>query len=100
MTCLETAADLATIATAVVAVFGYGSYRWTLFQRRRRVEAVLAKKNSPGDDSLSVRQLAVELILTDNQVIEAASRSRKIEPKNVLNDKDYHLRLKKGPNPD
>jgi len=76
---LDTIADLATIITAGVAAYGYGSYRVARHKRMIAVEEELARKIAPNDDSLSVSQLAAKLKLTDDQVIEAAYHSKKVE---------------------
>ena len=94
MNCLEALADLATIVTAVIAVWAYGSYRWVLHSRVRELETVLATKNQPHDNSLTLRQLAIELRLTEPLVIEAASRSKKIESWAGQSGNEYHFRIK------
>jgi hypothetical protein len=81
---LHGSADIASIATAIVAVIAFGSYRWTIWRRKRKVERLLKQKISErrtGSDggSLTVQQLAAFGNLTEAQVIEATSRSRKIE---------------------
>src|SRR5580700_6783443 len=77
---LRAVANVASIATAVVAVYGYGHYRYTRHRRTRDLETLLEKKNQPRDDTLTLDQLAAELGLTNEQVIDAASRSKRIEP--------------------
>jgi hypothetical protein len=47
--------------------------------RRLALEAILAKKDQPHDDSLKLSQLAADLKLTVEQVLEAAQASKKIE---------------------
>lgn len=90
---LEALAALASIIMAIVAAYAYGSYRWTLHRRIQALENLLAKKNQPNDDSLTLRQLAVELTLTEDQVIEAASRSKKIEPWFGQSGTEYRFRM-------
>ena len=90
---LEALAALASIATALVAVYAYGRYRLTLHRRVSALEELLAKKNQPRDDSLTLRQLAIALTLTENQVIEAASLSKKIESSAGQSGKDYRFKL-------
>ena len=92
---LNALADFATITTAVVAVVAYGSYRVTNRRRTKQLEEVLAKKNQPNDDSLALKQLAIELTLTEQQVIEAASRSKMIEPWIGTSGNEYRFRMKK-----
>jgi hypothetical protein len=79
MNWLEGVADLATILTAGVAAYGYGTYRLAIQRRKSKIEALLEKKNQPNDDSLTLQQIAGPLKLTIEQVLEAASRSDKIE---------------------
>lgn len=81
MKLLRVFADLAAISTALVAVFAYGSYRLTNYQRRRKLENLLAKKalQEPHDGTLAIEQLAAYANLTTDQVIEATAASRKIE---------------------
>jgi hypothetical protein len=78
MSWLNGLADVASIVTASIAAWAYGFYRLTVRRRTRALERVLAKKNQPGDDSLTLQQLGTALTLTDEQVIEAASRSKKV----------------------
>ena len=70
MSWLNGFADLATIVTAIVAVVAFGSYHLTIYRRTKALEQILAKKNRPNDDSLTLKQLAIELTLTEKQVIE------------------------------
>jgi hypothetical protein len=72
-------ADVASIITAAIAAWAYGFYRLTLYHRTKALEKILAEKDRPNDDSLTLKQLAIALKLTEDQVIEAASRSKKIE---------------------
>jgi uncharacterized Ntn-hydrolase superfamily protein len=76
---LDRLADVAAIATAVIAAWAYGSYRLKLYRRRTAVEALLAKQTRPGDDSLALEQIAAVLKLTIEQVLEAAQASKNIE---------------------
>jgi len=92
---LEALADVATIITAGVATYAYLNYRWVIYSRRRRLETLLAGKTGPNDDSLTLQQLASHLGLTEDQVIEAASRSKKIEPWIGQSGKEYRFRTKR-----
>lgn len=76
---LDTLANVAAIVTALVAVVAYGSYLLTLRARTRAVESLLKAKNKSGDDSLRLDQIAGELALTVEQVLEAASKSKRIK---------------------
>jgi len=84
--------DVATIATAIVAVYAYGSYRMALCNRTIAVEKLLAKKSRPMDDSLTLEQIAGQLKFTTEQVLEAASRSKKIEGTTGLLGNERRLR--------
>ena len=90
----EILAQVATDLTACVAVFGYGSYRLTLYRRVRALEKALSKKTQLNDNSPTVQQLAIELTLTEDQVIDAAARSRVIEPWAGQSGNEYRFRLK------
>lgn len=90
----EILAQVATDVTACVAVFGYGSYRLTLYRRVRALEKALSKKRQLNDNSLTVQQLAIELTLTEDQVIDAAARSRAIEAWAGQSGNEYRFRLK------
>ena len=81
MNWLNVLSDLSTIATAAVAVYAYSSYRRALSTRVKAVESVLAtsRDKSPFDGSLTLEQVAAPLNLTIEQVLDAASRSSKIE---------------------
>jgi hypothetical protein len=96
MTWLNALADFATVITAVVAVFAYGTYRWTIHARMRRIEDELSKKNKPNDDSLTVMQLAIKLALTESQVIEAAAISKKVESWAGQSGEEYRFRTKRA----
>jgi hypothetical protein len=95
MSWLNGLADVASIVTASIAAWAYGFYRLTLRRRTRALERELAKKNQPADDSLTLQQLATALTLTKEQVIEAASRSKKIEPWAGQSGEEYRFRMRK-----
>jgi len=94
----EIIAQIATDVTACVAVFGYGSYRLTLYRRVRAIEKALSEKTRPNDKSLTVQQLAIALTLTEDQVIDAAGRSKVIEPWTGPSGDEYRFRLKQKSN--
>jgi hypothetical protein len=98
MNCLEALASLATIITAIIAACAYGNYRLVLRSRMRNLETVLAGKIQPNDDSLTLSQLAIALTLTEPQVIEAASRSKKIERWAGRTGKESRYRIKRKSN--
>jgi hypothetical protein len=94
MTWFEVIAQIATDITACVAVYGYGSYRLTLHRRVRAVEKALSKRTQPNDNSLTIQQLAIELTLTEDQVIEAAGRSKIIESCTGQSGSEYRFRIR------
>jgi hypothetical protein len=93
MTCLEALANLASIITAIVAAYAYGAYRFTIYQRRAKLEKLLESKSAPNDDSLTVQQLSIALALTEDQVIESASRSKVIETWAGQSGNEYRFKL-------
>jgi hypothetical protein len=76
---LHPLADVASIATAIVAVYAYGRYRLTTRRRRKAIEKLLAAKSAPNDDTLTLEQIAAVTKMTIEQVIEAAASSKLIE---------------------
>ena len=94
----EIIAKIATDITACVAVYGYGSYRLTIHRRVRKVEGALLKKTRPDDNSLSVQQLAIALTLTEDQVIDAAGRSRLVKSCTGKSESEYRFRIKQKTN--
>jgi hypothetical protein len=99
VTYLHNIADLASIVTAIsvlVGLFGYLGYRRRLWQRTRAIEKLLEWKKDPGDDSLMRSQLAGHFGLTEEQVIEAAGRSKKIEPWTGQSGNEYRYRYKRA----
>jgi hypothetical protein len=94
MNWFEIIAQIATDITACVAVYGYGSYRLAIHRRVRAVEKALSKRTQSNDNSLTVQQLAIELTLTEDQVIDAAARSRKIESCTGQSGDEYRFRIK------
>ena len=59
-------------------MYAYGSYRWTLRQRTKSLEKLLDDKVLLGGEQLELSQMATKLMLTEDQVIEAAQRSRRL----------------------
>ena len=92
---LHNLADLAAIITAGVAVFAFVPYYLTLQGRKSKLEKLLATKNRPNDDSLTIPQCATELKMTEDQVIEAASKSRKVEGWGGQSGLERRLRTKR-----
>jgi hypothetical protein len=96
MTCLQALAALgstASIATACVALYWFFDKQRTNQRRVRELETLLATKSQPNDDSLTVQQLAIALTLTEDQVIEAASRSKKIQSWAGQSGKEYRFKM-------
>ena len=96
MSWLSGLANVASIITAVIAAWAYAFFRLTLRRRTVALETKLAEKNHLNDDSLTLKQLAVALKLAEDQVIEAASRSKKIESWEGQTGSEYLLRMKKS----
>jgi hypothetical protein len=76
----------------------YGSYRLTLYHRQTKLEKVLAAKTAPNDDSLTLQQLATVLKLTEDQVIETASKSKKVEGSGGQSGNERRFRLIRNSN--
>ncbi len=94
---MDTLADLASIVTAVVATYAYGNYRWVLHRRVRALEIALVKKSQANDDTLTLRQLAAQLTATEDQVIEAASKSKKVRSTVGRLGNEYRFTLSNEP---
>jgi hypothetical protein len=95
---LHTIADVAAIVTAIsvaISAWGYLRHRLIVRRRRLRIEKILEEKKLPNDDSLTLRQIAVELTVTQPDVIEAASRSKKVEGWAGHVDQQYRLRYRR-----
>ncbi len=92
---LEIFAAIATILTVVAAAWKWGEYRLSLARRISGLEHLLARKNQPGDESLTVSQIAVALGLTENQIIEAAGRSKKVRSWHGRSGQEHRYRLKR-----
>ena len=50
MTYLGIIANIAAILTAVIAVFGYGAYRWDQLCKRQRLESYLKAEKTKAND--------------------------------------------------
>ena len=75
--------DIATIAPAIVAVAAYGWYQIDLLMRPRRLEQFLkserkSKRHKENLGRRTIRFLASQLRMTETEVLEAGSRSRKL----------------------
>lgn len=81
MDCLNVLANLATIATLILAVFGYCKYLCDNKKRRRKLENYLkAEKNTAGDKGQrTILQIMRKTGLSENQILEASLDNRLIE---------------------
>jgi hypothetical protein len=75
---LEIGAQIAAIATALIAGWAYGRYLYERRQKRRRLENYLKKEKDAGKNrgQRTVLHLVAELGMTDAEIIDAAFRSR------------------------
>jgi hypothetical protein len=78
-------ANYAAIATALVAVTGYGLYRLELRRKRRLLEDYLrerkaAAKREGRKGQHTVLHLMAKLRLSETEVFQASFRSRKVRP--------------------
>lgn len=87
--CLEIVGNWAAIATALVAVIGYGRY---ICDKRARVNALESYLNTEKADDANKGQrtilhLIAKLGMTEAQILEASFSSEKITRKLVKDDK-------------
>ena len=84
MTCYERvlgiAASWAAILTAIVAVWAYGRYVWVRHQKRTRLEEHLKAEKVSGTDNgqRTILHLVARLSMTENDVLDAAFRSKRV----------------------
>jgi hypothetical protein len=95
MNWLAVLGNLGSIFTALVAIYAYADYRRTLHRRIRAVENALAKKTQPNDNSLTISQVAAIVTATEDQVIEAASNSKRVESSGGQLGNGYCLSLRR-----
>lgn len=94
MAWLSAASDIATVFLAIVAVGAYAWYQLDMIRKRRRLESFL-KREGPGKRSKSdpghrsVLFLASQLRMTEDEVLQAGFRSRKLKCATGF-DKDTH----------
>lgn len=71
-------ANLASIATAIVAVWFFALYQWGRRSKLRRLETYLFEEKASGidDGKRSVLHLVAELGMSESEVMDAAFRSR------------------------
>jgi len=86
---LEAIANFAAILTAVVALFGYGAYRWDQYEKRKKLENYLKAEKDVGNDKgqRSLLHLMAKLDMTENQLKKAASKSKNIVTKVTVKEK-------------
>ena len=80
---LESGANIAEIVTAIVAALAFGSYRFGIWRRRKRVEDYLwstVTKPRWATDPVerTVDQLVTELWMSEQDILSAAFSSRNI----------------------
>ena len=80
---LEISANVASIATAIVALYAYGCYRCRLRRKRIRLEQYLKSEKEKKTDKgqRTVLHLSATLALTDSDILQAAFESKNIVPK-------------------
>ena len=78
---MEILANLSAVATAFVAVGGYGAYRFVRWTKRRKLEDYLSfeKANGPGSGQRSVIHLMAKLRLTESEILHASFESKRIK---------------------
>jgi hypothetical protein len=78
---LEAIANFASIATAFVAVFGYGKYLYDKKSRRDALEAYLATRpDATGAlHAIPLSEVMVKLKMTEQQAVEAAFASNRVQ---------------------
>lgn len=91
MTWLATLGNIAAISTALVAAFGYGSYRWDHRRKREKLEDYLKAEKAKGTDrgQRTILHLIAELGLTEQEILHASFVSnhidRRIAPHPITN---------------
>jgi hypothetical protein len=82
---IDIAAGIASVATALVAVIAYGSYRVGIYRRRckllAKLKAVAEKHPDPQKPDLqevTILSLMIELSMTAAQVLEAAFGNKQV----------------------
>ena len=79
---LEISSHWAAIITAIVAVLAYGRYVYERRQKRVRLEAYLKAEKDAGNDQgqRTVLHLVRHLKMNETDVLDAAFRSKRIQP--------------------
>jgi hypothetical protein len=82
MDCIELFSSLATILTAVVAVYGYGSYRRDRYSRRKQLEQYLeTEKTQNPKPGHTVMHLMAKLGMTEEEIFRASFDSVRVARK-------------------
>jgi hypothetical protein len=79
-------------------VSGNVTNRRTVRRRRIKIEKLLATKTGINDDSLTRSQIATTCGITEDQVSEAASKSKKVEGWGGQSGNEYRFRQIKKSN--
>jgi hypothetical protein len=92
--CLGIAADFASIATAIVAVWAYGKFKYLLHRRRVDLEQYLKSEKDKKTDhgQRTLLHLSRELKMSQSEIFEAAIQSENIE---LLVEKDSRGKAKR-----
>ena len=80
MRCLEIAASLAEILTAVVAAWAYAYYRWDQSRKMRKLEDYLRaeRDNNPNRQAQTILFLMANVGLTEDEILKASFKSKHI----------------------
>lgn len=81
-------ANISAILTAVVAVFGYGAYRWDQRTKRKKLERYLQLEKATDEDrgQRSLLHLMAKVGMTEAELIQASFRSKHIFRKIAKDD--------------
>ena len=87
---MEVIANLSAIFTAIVAVFGYGSYRCDQRTKRIRLENYLRDEKAKDRDQgqRSLLHLMANVGMTEAELIQASFRSKHIARKIAKDDEN------------
>jgi hypothetical protein len=80
---LGIAADIASIATAIVAVWAFGHYKYLLRRKRIDLEEYLKSEKGKGTDrgQRTLLHLSRALALSQADILQAAFDSENVEPR-------------------
>ena len=93
--CLGIIANGAAILTAAVAVFAYGRYEWRRWDKRDRLERHLKAEKAKGENQgqRSIKHLMAKLRMTENDILDAAFRSKRVTCRATTNSEDFVVDL-------